>query len=209
MTNSKRSDEEAVLLGTRIRAARKALGYATGRDFQRKLGFVERSLYYQWELGRRTPCDEALKKISKICKVNYDWLATGKGSPYKGVKITSSEAQKKEALISYEILAQNVAIPKKGMATKVRNAIVSYAEQITPKGEERDVVYIRIDEELMTAIFTQLITAFKESKKEVDLVKLSKLASQMYADIVSSERDQRVQHKMIKTVLTTYKRFIK
>ncbi|MCK4869950.1 MAG: helix-turn-helix transcriptional regulator [Gammaproteobacteria bacterium] len=208
MTSPKLSQEQAALLGTRIRAARKALGYKTGRDFQRKLGFVERSLYYQWEIGRRIPSEEALKKISKICNVNYEWLVTGKGSPYKGVKISSSDAQKKEALISYEILSQNIAIPKKGMSTKVRNAIVSYAEKVEPKGEEQEVVYIHIDEKLMTAIFTQLIKNFEETNKGIDSAKLSKFASQIYADIVSSERDSRLRHKMIKTVLATYKRFI-
>lgn len=189
MTSPKLSQEQAALLGTRIRAARKALGYATGRDFQRKLGFVERSLYYQWEIGRRIPSDDALKKISKICNVNYEWLVTGKGSPYKGVKILSSDAQKKEALISYEILSQNIAIPKKDMSSKVRNAIVSYAEKIEPKGEEQEVVYIHIDEKLMTAIFTQLIKIFEDASKDIDTAKLSKFASQIYADIVSSERD--------------------
>ena len=202
-------NEEWIRLGARIRASRKAAGYQKAVNFQKALGFVGLPLYYQWEVGKRKPNEDALKKISDLCKVNYNWLATGKGTPFKGIKFSKDKTKEKEALISYEILTRQFTVEQKPTANKIKDAIIAYADKTTKKPhQEREIVYIHIREELMTKILTQLLEEYKKAKKEPQPQQLAKFASQIYADIVSSEPNLQLQHRLVKTVVTTYKRFI-
>lgn len=205
MTRLKLSDKEAISLGARMKAVRKALGYKKSADFQKALNFSA-TVYYQWELGRRKPDETALKKISTRCKINYEWLKTGAGSPFTGTKVKSKE---KEAIISYELLTNKLAEKRKPIPSKLQKSIISYAEVEKAATSAQNIIYIHIKEELMAKILTELIQTFEDCNKLLDTKLLSKFASQIYADILSTEQDPKLQQHMIKPMAATYKRMIK
>ncbi len=105
-------------LGQRIKIARLLSGYSKSQDF-RNIVFPDYtvSLYYQWEIGKRKPGDEALKSISEFCKINYDWLKTGDGDPFKGIKISSKEKNLKKAMIAYEMINKKFELEKQRAKT--------------------------------------------------------------------------------------------
>jgi transcriptional regulator with XRE-family HTH domain len=84
-----------IRLGARLRAARKAAGFKTSREFVKKYK-VPASTYSQHESGARSPDDDMLKFYSDTFGVNTVWLKSGKGQPYsrisaKKINIMSEE----------------------------------------------------------------------------------------------------------------------
>ncbi|MDY6942518.1 MAG: helix-turn-helix transcriptional regulator [Pseudomonadota bacterium] len=68
-------------IGRRIKQAREKVGISQTR--LAKLLGVTRSACSQWESDSGTsPRRERLEEIAQILKVNYEWLATGKGPMY-------------------------------------------------------------------------------------------------------------------------------
>lgn len=68
--------------GARLRAARKAAGFRTSKEFLTQHD-IPASTYSQHESGSRSPNDDMLVFYSKVFGVNLDWLKTGEGLPYK------------------------------------------------------------------------------------------------------------------------------
>jgi transcriptional regulator with XRE-family HTH domain len=88
---------DTVRLGTRLRAARKAAGFKTSKEFLKKFK-VPASTYSQHESGKRMPDDETLKFYSKAFEISFGWLAHGKGSPF------SRPTDTKKSVIEEELL---------------------------------------------------------------------------------------------------------
>ena len=88
---------ETIRLGARLRAARKAAGFKTSKDFLIKYK-IPASTYSQHESGKRVPDDETLKFYCKMLKVSFNWLKSGEGHPFK--KETSSQ----KTIISEELI---------------------------------------------------------------------------------------------------------
>src|SRR5579862_6047010 len=84
-------------LGARLRAARKAAGFKTSKEFLKKHK-VPASTYSQHESGARNPDDHALKFYSKVFRVNFNWLKSGKGNPYTNNNINKNTIMKEELL---------------------------------------------------------------------------------------------------------------
>lgn len=74
-------------IGSRIKAARKALGL-TQADFGNKLGLKPNTIT-SYETGNRTPADAIIISICKEYKVSREWLKTGNGEMF--VPATSRE----------------------------------------------------------------------------------------------------------------------
>lgn len=86
---------DIIRLGARLRAARKAAGFKTSKEFLKKHR-VPASTWSQYESGARLPDDEILKSYSKIFAVSFDWLKTGKGKPYKQLTTTKQAVMAEE-----------------------------------------------------------------------------------------------------------------
>ena len=59
--------------GRRLRMARVAAGFTTGRAFAEALGEHEDTVN-TWELGKRYPAVATLQRITTMLKVTSDWL---------------------------------------------------------------------------------------------------------------------------------------
>jgi transcriptional regulator with XRE-family HTH domain len=86
-----------IRLGARIRAARKAAGFKTSKQFTKNHKIPE-STYSQHESGARYPNDEMLQFYCKIFEVNLNWLKTGNGNPY------TQKNSRKNSIISDELI---------------------------------------------------------------------------------------------------------
>ena len=74
-------------IGSRIRHARLARGYATATDAARRLS-MNIYTYSQYENGTRRPKIQTLERIAKTFRVSYEWLATGLGEGGTTVQMT-------------------------------------------------------------------------------------------------------------------------
>lgn len=74
-------------IGSRIRHARLACGYATATDAARRLT-INIYTYVQYESGLRRPKIQTLERIAKTFRVSYEWLATGLGEGGTTVQMT-------------------------------------------------------------------------------------------------------------------------
>jgi transcriptional regulator with XRE-family HTH domain len=91
-----------IRFGARLRAARKAAGFKTSKDFLKKYK-VPASTYSQHESGSRSPNDTMLEFYSEVFGVNLNWLKTGDGKPYSRINIA------KKTIISEELIDLNQA----------------------------------------------------------------------------------------------------
>lgn len=87
-----------IRLGARLRVARKASGYRTAKAFILKHK-IPASTYSQHESGARMPDEETLKFYSKKLGINFDWLRTGQGNPYKDLTNDKKNVIQEESLL--------------------------------------------------------------------------------------------------------------
>jgi transcriptional regulator with XRE-family HTH domain len=126
-------------ISQRLRAARKAAGFKTLTAFF-TAHKISRSTYHHHETGSRNIDEATLKKYAKLLKVDYDWLATGEGSPYKtrfdetrakffaGETLNIKSTMKKSPLISEKLMA---AVLKAIMTANKKLSTEAFAEAIT------------------------------------------------------------------------------
>lgn len=113
---------DTLRVGARLKAARKAAGFKTSKEFIRKY-HIPASTYSQHESGSRSPDSEALKFYSKSFGVSFDWLNTGKGLPYKNIQPAQRSAMTEE-LIDLKILSNPVStIDTKLLEDSLKKAI--------------------------------------------------------------------------------------
>jgi transcriptional regulator with XRE-family HTH domain len=65
-----------VIIGERLRRARKAAGFKTAREFA-VANAISQSTYSQYETGKRAFNAEALVRLCRALQVNADWLLFG------------------------------------------------------------------------------------------------------------------------------------
>jgi transcriptional regulator with XRE-family HTH domain len=196
-------------LGQRIKIARLLSGYSQSQNFKNTV-FPDYtvSLYYQWEIGKRKPGDEALKRISEFCKINYDWLKTGDGDPFKGIKISSKEKNLKKAMIAYEMINKKFELEKQRakISRELSEKLFTFSAAI-PSEEKKDVsMAINID--LFEKIIQALTEIYNAASIAIPAKKFAQYAAHMYATIVEHETDPKLQLKMVKIVAATYRQMI-
>lgn len=212
-TSPKRSStlkrhEELRQLGIRIKTARKLAGYRQAIEFIKEaLPNINTSRYYQWERGLRKPTDDALRKISKFAKINYDWLKNGDTDPFDGIKIAPGEKDSKKAILIAEIFAEKFAEDKDLIPLHDTDKLYKVAAEES-FNKETKIVYV-VNMELMEAILNELINTYNSKSISIKAKDLSKFAAQIYADIVGNEDDRNLQLKMVKIATSAYKRAIK
>jgi transcriptional regulator with XRE-family HTH domain len=111
-----------IRLGARLRAARKAAGFKTSKEFLNKHS-VPASTYSQHESGARVPDDETLKFYSKVFDINLDWLKKGNGQPFNNISISKKNIQ------IFEELVQDTKISS--LKTIIKQAVKIYAKLST------------------------------------------------------------------------------
>jgi DNA-binding transcriptional regulator YiaG len=89
------SSPHRVEFGRRLRAARKAMGFHTARQFAAMLGVDEKALS-GWERGARLPDVPMLARLCDALGVTTDWLLLGRaaGLPVSALTVMRSEAEK-------------------------------------------------------------------------------------------------------------------
>ncbi|MFZ8863359.1 MAG: helix-turn-helix domain-containing protein, partial [Thermocrinis sp.] len=105
-------DKKAI--GVRIRLIRKLLGL-TQKELGEKIGRSWKTIN-RWEAGEREIPDTALKLISQIFGVSYEWLKTGQGEMWeKKEKIEEEEEmlRKIRELILEDLIEKTVEFLKK------------------------------------------------------------------------------------------------
>ncbi len=117
-----------IRLGARIRAARKAAGFKTAKAFLKKHK-VPASTYSQHESGARTPDEEGLRFYTKVFDVDFDWLKTGKGQPFRKATSFKKEALTEESLV----LRRTDRINEELLAKILAQSIRDYAQKISSK----------------------------------------------------------------------------
>lgn len=70
-------------IAKRLRAARKAAGYKSAKDFANRQN-MPASTYSQHETGKRSINAELIINYSSILKVDPSWMLTGNGDPFFG-----------------------------------------------------------------------------------------------------------------------------
>ncbi len=88
---------ENIRFGARLRAARKAAGFLTAREFIDKYD-IPKSTYSQHETGSRNPEDECVKHYAKLLNVRYAWLKDGDGLPFARMSETKKTTMQEELL---------------------------------------------------------------------------------------------------------------
>ncbi len=83
LVKQKMPTELAKEIARRLKAARKAAGYKTARDFGSSHS-IPPSTYAQHETGKRSINAELIINYSELLQVNPYWLLTGSGEPYFG-----------------------------------------------------------------------------------------------------------------------------
>jgi transcriptional regulator with XRE-family HTH domain len=112
-----------IRLGARLRAARKAAGFNTSKEFLKKHK-IPASTYSQHESGARIPDDDALHFYSKVFDVNFEWLKNGKGLPYK--KISPNKANiMDEELINLSSDKQHQSAFNQELMTDILGRLIS------------------------------------------------------------------------------------
>jgi transcriptional regulator with XRE-family HTH domain len=180
--SQKRSDEimeistTDIKLGARLRAARKAAGYKTAKEFVEKNN-IPASTYSQHETGsRKKPNDKILKTYSELLKISFEWLKTGEGNPF------TEEGG-------------SLPIDEFGSLNKA---------DASSRGDRQYSESIK--ENLLKEILLQANDMLQEVKGKVDFTELAKITSAVYADIVNSAQDDMDEMKLIKPTLLVYKR---
>ncbi len=69
-----------MMMNVRIKKTRTDAGESL-RAFGENIGITASSVY-KIEKGENNPCEQTLRLISTVYKVNHDWLAEGRGEPY-------------------------------------------------------------------------------------------------------------------------------
>jgi len=206
MTSRLNEDEimRRKIIGTRIKIARKNAGFAEVKDIvARHFPTVGKSMFYQWESGRRMPDDKTLQKISKYCRVNFNWLKTGKSNMLDGIKVRPNEAMKKEALAGYEMLALHLfeKSPEE-MQAHLEKTLSQYAKSfhLTHLSPEADNYPSMINTALLEEILKVLIER-KTPSKSLDTKLIAAMSAKIYSKILEATDDQLIQLKMVKPVV--------
>ncbi len=206
MTSRLNEDEimRRKIIGTRIKIARKNAGFAEVKDIVAKhFPKVGKSMFYQWESGRRMPDDKTLQKVSKHCRVNFDWLKTGKSNMLDGIKVRLNEAMKKEALAGYEMLALHLfeKSPEE-MQAHLEKTLSQYAKslRLTHLSPEVDHYPSMINTALLEEILRVLIER-KTPSKSLDTKLIVSMSAKIYSKILEATDDQLIQLKMVKPVV--------
>jgi transcriptional regulator with XRE-family HTH domain len=105
----------SIKLGARLRAARKAAGFKTSKEFIKKYK-VPASTYSQHESGARSPDDETIKFYSKALTVNLEWLKNGSGQPFSRSTATQKNVMDEE-LLDISDKATNKTLDQKLLVT--------------------------------------------------------------------------------------------
>ena len=152
---------ETIRLGARLRAARKAAGYKTSKNFLRE-SKIPASTYSQHESGARIPDDKSLKYYSKIFAVDFNWLKNGKGLPYSHTKKTTKILE--EELLDLNKFKPNPSIDKSILTTILQELLSAHINKISYQMVQKIAVCI-------IHIHETIISANVSNKDQIKLLK--------------------------------------
>ncbi|MDP1574335.1 MAG: helix-turn-helix transcriptional regulator [Coxiellaceae bacterium] len=147
-------------LGARIKAAMKAAGFATAKEFCEKYS-IPYLTFAQHVRGRRTPTTSFLQLYSKSFGVTEKWLVTGEGHPTANHK--GSKNKKIEDAFAHEI-------------SKYQTDLMLNSELLTTILEEviKLKLKYKLDEkkcaDIATNLYTQIIKTSNEKSLQKNMV---------------------------------------
>lgn len=169
----------SIKLGARLRAARKAAGFKTSKEFIKKYK-VPASTYSQHESGARSPDENIIKFYSKALTVNFEWLKSGIGQPYSKYTATKKNAMDEELL----------DISDKSPANKASN-------QPT------------INQKLLTVILGDLIEFSQSMEGKCTATFIAKQTISIYSEVMKKHIDTDDQLQYAKKSLATLRKMHK
>jgi len=165
-------------LGARIKAAMKAAGFKTAKEFCEKYD-IPYLTFAQHTQGRRHPNHEFLTLYSKAFGVTGQWLETGEGNPLASAK----KSAKSEKIIKLS------------------------STEIDKRLQINQLLHTALDTELLTEIIKQLLVENNRIKaKEAELI--AKATAFIYNDIATLPEDNETKIKMVKVAVKTFLRHI-
>lgn len=147
-------------LGARIKAAMKAAGFATAREFCEKFN-VPYLTFAQHTQGRRHPTPDFLKLYSKAFGVAGSWIETGEGSPLSTQKQTKHK--KIETALEHEVnKIQTDVIINSELLTKILEEVIKL--KIKYKLNEKKCA------DITTNLYTEIIKTSSEKVLQKNMV---------------------------------------
>ncbi len=160
-------------LSARLKAARKAAGYKTSKEFIEK-NKIPPSTYSQHETGRRKPNDNLIKQYSKLLNVNFDWLKIGEGDPYadKQLVVKQKKFLQEEMLdlSQWKSVAASAEIINESLLTEILKQLLELHKTAefpietianTASGIYTDIVSIEKSCDIQVKLVTTAVSAFK------------------------------------------------
>jgi transcriptional regulator with XRE-family HTH domain len=138
---------ENVSFGIRLKAARKAAGFKTAREFIEKHD-IPKSTYSQHETGSRNPEDEFVKLYAKLFNVRYAWLKDGDGVPSAKMSAAKKNTMQEEL---FDISPMKQEITDVTLLTKIFDTLLQQHEKQIPKLNTKKLVAkaVKVYNELM------------------------------------------------------------
>ncbi len=163
-------------LGARIKAAMKAAGFKTAKEFCEKYD-IPYLTFAQHTQGRRHPTSDFLKLYSEAFGVTIQWLETGEGNPLSTAK-------------------------KSAKTTKL---LKLSSEEIDKRLQIDQHLHAALDIEILTEIVKQLLVQNNRIKAK-DAEPIAKATAFIYNDIATLKEDQETKIKMVKVAVKTFLR---
>jgi transcriptional regulator with XRE-family HTH domain len=163
-------------LSKRLRAARKAAGFKSAKEFAKEYG-VPVSTYSQHETGKRSISSDLIMDYSAYFKIKPCWLLTGEGEPFL------VEGQKdKKAIIAREVFS------------------------ISPNVNENHIKYQHIDLALLKRILLAAETLFEDESVKLSYSGLIHHCFDIYDTVSTLNADAEEKDKIINLTLSSIKR---
>jgi transcriptional regulator with XRE-family HTH domain len=162
-------------IARRLRAARKAAGYKTAKDFAQTKN-IPISTYSQHENGKRSISVELLFTYSSSFQVNPYWLLTGEGEPYLG-----RNNKEKKTILEKESFS------------------------ITDKVQESSPNYAFIDVELLKKTLLAIEPLFNDESLNLSFAQLIDYCFNVYEKVSNIEADLSEKEKIIHLTISSLK----
>jgi hypothetical protein len=163
-------------IARRVRAARKAVGFKSAKDFASKHS-IPLSTYSQHETGKRSINAELIINYSTYFNINPCWLLTGSGEPFYG-----DDHKEKKAIIARE----------------------TYSITNTKVNDDQKK-YNQIDLALLKKIFLAAEYLFTDNTLKASYAELVDHCFEIYNTVATLSADTEEKEKIIHLTLSTIK----
>ncbi|MCD6039571.1 MAG: family transcriptional regulator [Gammaproteobacteria bacterium] len=162
-------------IAKRVRAARKAVGFKSAKDFASKYN-IPLSTYSQHETGKRSINAELIINYSSYFQINPCWLLTGHGEPFFG-----ENQQDKKDIIEREVFS------------------------ISPKINDQQNKYNQIELALLRKILLAAEPLFEDKSSTLSYPAIVNHCLEIYDTVSKLDADMEEKEKIINLTLSTIK----